>query len=429
MSEPTADSAGVRGRRRCRRRPIDPGSPRPSELLSAFFLAGLVFTALAGVTAVAYSVSGLGWLHWLALHLLFLGGISQLVLGAGQFFTCAFLATDPPPRRMIAAQLLAWNIGTVLVAVGVPTGHVALVYAGAVAVATGLILFALALRWMERRSLQRVPWALRWYRAAAACLALGALIGVLMARGTTWTHGDLLGAHLALNLAGWLGTAIIGTLHTFFPSLTQTQLRYPRLQRPTYFLWLLGVIELAIGAAFTSRGVLATGWTDLLAATALLSLNLVASLRAAPRPLSLPARLLALAQTFLLAGLAIASVATVQAGVYGPFAGSSREVLAVLLLAGWIGLTVTGSLLHLLAILARIRRFAISMPRPQPARDRLTALAAAVAITTLALSETAALGSLRIPATVLTLTVASLLAWRLISLAARAVMPRRAIRS
>lgn len=101
----------------------------------------------------------------------------------------------------------------------------------------------------------------------------------------------------------------------------------------------------------------------------------------------------------------------------------------MLLLAGWIGLTVTGSLLHLLAILARIRRFTISMPRPQPARDRLTALAAAVAITALAFSETAALGSLRIPAAVLTLAVASLLSWRLISLAVRALMPQRAIGS
>jgi len=72
-----------------------------------------------------------------------------------------------------------------------------------------------------------------------------------MARGTPWSHGDLLGAHLAFNLAGWFGTAIIGTLHTSFPSLTETQLRYPRLQRSTYILWLLGVVELAVGAAFT----------------------------------------------------------------------------------------------------------------------------------------------------------------------------------
>jgi hypothetical protein len=107
--------------RRCRRRAIDPGSPRPSELLRASFLAGLLWIAAAAPAGAAYALSGSDSLHWLALHLLFLGGISQLVLGAGQFFGCAFLATDPPPRRLVAAQLATWKAGTVLVAVGVPT--------------------------------------------------------------------------------------------------------------------------------------------------------------------------------------------------------------------------------------------------------------------------------------------------------------------
>ena len=82
--------------RRCRRRAVPPGSPRPSELLRAFFVAGLCFMLAAALAAIAYELSGRDWLHWLALHLLFLGGISQLVLGAGQFFVCAFL---PPTRR------------------------------------------------------------------------------------------------------------------------------------------------------------------------------------------------------------------------------------------------------------------------------------------------------------------------------------------
>jgi len=112
-----------------------------------------------------------------------------------------------------------------------------------------------------------------------------------MGRGTVWSHGDLLGAHLALNLAGWFGAAIIGTLHPFFPSLTETQLRLLRLQAPTYILWLFGVIELAIGA-FSSRAVLVGG--------------------------------------FLLAGLVVALVATIQVGVYAPFVGSPRAALAAL---------------------------------------------------------------------------------------------------
>jgi hypothetical protein len=191
----------------------------------------LLASALA---ALAYVITGRDWLHWLALHLALLGGVSQLVLGAGQFFVCAFLATDPPPRRLIAGQLVAWNAGTLLVAVGVPTASSPLTDTGGALIAVGLVLFAAALRGMQRRSLQRARWAVRWYQACAACLGVGALIGILLARGTPWQAGSMLGAHLALNLVGWLGMAIVGTLHTFFPSLTQTRLRFPVLQGPTF---------------------------------------------------------------------------------------------------------------------------------------------------------------------------------------------------
>lgn len=407
--------------RRCRRRAFARDAPRPSELLAAFFRAGLLFMLAALAAAIAHTISDRDWLQWLTLHLVFLGGISQLVLGAGQFFVCAFLATDPPPRRLIWAQLAAWNVGTLLVAVGVPTATTGLVDGGGALIAAGLLLFAAALRGMERRSLQRAPWALRWYQASATFLGAGALAGVLMTRGTAWPYGSLLGAHLALNLGGWLGTAILGTLHTFFPSLTQTQLRYPRLQRPTYTLWLLGIAGLAGGAAFDRTAALTVGWTCLLLAATLLAANLLASLRTAVRPLALPARLLALAQAFLPAGLLVALVATLNTGVEGPFIGSAQDELAVLLLAGWIGLTVAGSLLHLLAILARIRNFTLPMPQPRPLRDRTLTATAGASVATLALSRAPGLSPLGAPATAVAVAVAGLLAIRVLALALRAV--------
>ncbi len=370
----------------------------------------------AAAAGIANAISGREWLHWLALHLALLGGVSQLVLGAGQFFTCAFLATDPPSRRLTSAQLLIWNCGTALVAVGVPTDSAPLVDAGAVLVGVGLGLFALSLRGMQRRSLQRAPWAVRWYLTCAACLALGALVGALLARGTVWTHGSLLGAHLALNLGGWLGTAIVGTLHTFFPSLTQTRLRFLRLQAPTFWLWLGGVSALASGAAFGSDTIVACGWLALLLSAACLAANLIASLRGAAAPLTLPGRLIALAQCFLAAGLVVAFVATVQSGSASAFAGQARGTLAVLLIAGWVGLTVSGSLLHLLAVLARVRNFARTMPSPRPARDRLLSAGAAAAIGGLALSRGTELDALGRPATLVLLAVAAALSAQVLRL-------------
>jgi hypothetical protein len=286
------------------------------------------------VARVAYAVSGSDWLHWLALHLLSLGRISQLVLGASQFFVCAFLATDPPPRRLVAAQLATWNAGTLFVAVGVPTDTPGFVEAGGTLLAAGLVLFALALRAMKRRSLQRAQSSVRGLprarradrRADGARRVLGAWEPCRTALGAqprrVARHRDHRHATHVLPLPHPDAAAPS-------PSAATTSV-----------LWLFGVIELAIGAAAASMGVLAAGWMDLLAAAALLCVNLVASLRAAAHPLPLPGRLFAVAQVFLATGLAVALIATIDAGVTGPFAAAWSAALAVLLLAGWIGLTV-----------------------------------------------------------------------------------------
>lgn len=404
---------------RCRRRPLEPGQARPSDLLAAFFGAGLAMLAAAGGALIASAVDGAWWWQWLALHLALLGGISQLVLGAGQFFSCAFLATTPPSRQVTAAQLVVWNVGTASVAVGVVAAVGPLVDAGGGLIVLGLLLFASSLRAMQRRSLQRARWAVRWYQASASCLALGALVGVLLAAGVAWRHGSLLGAHLALNLAGWLGTAIVGTLHTFFPSLTGTRLRFERLQGPSFGLWLLGVLATALAAAFAVDPLAVVGWLSLLAAAALLALNLVASLRARSGPLSLPARLVTLAQGFLVAGLGVALVAAILHGAGGPLATSTRPEVAALLLAGWIGLTVAGSLLHLLAVLARVRHVTAGLPPARPVADLATTAVCAAAVAAWTLSEVHGLGSLAPVALAIRLVATLVIAAQILTLAWR----------
>ena len=333
----------------------------------------MVAAAFVGALAIG---SGSFELRWLALHFAFVGGISQLVLGAAQFFACAFLATDPPSRRMVRGQLGVWNCGTVAVAIGVRAGPVALTGVGGALLLVGLSLFALSLRGMRRRSLQRAPWATRWYLAAALFLAVGAALGPLMDEGVAWAHGSLLGAHMVLNLAGWFGTAIVGTLHTFYASLTATRLRHPRLQGPTFAAWTAGVAALALAAAFNSRYGALAGWTLLFAAAALLLVNLAGSLRAAER--HPPAATLILgAQLAMGAAIVVAAALTVDGGATAALLGKDRVVVGGLAVAGWIGLTVVGSLVHLLTLMGRVRR--LPAPTPPPGRERV-ALAAGGAV-------------------------------------------------
>jgi nitrite reductase (NO-forming) len=353
------------------------GSKSPDPL-AGFLLAGIGFLLAAAAAAVVDAVAPWSWGGWVALHLALLGGVSQLVLGASQFFVAAFLATRPPDRRLTAAQLLLWPVGTVAVVVGVPAGVEALALGGAALLLVALALLAAALRGMEGRSLQRAAWAVRWYYAATAFLVVGALLGAELARQATWASGDLLSAHVTLNVLGWLGTAIVGTVHTFFPSLARTRLALPRLQRPTFWAWTGGVAALALGYLTALPPLAAAGLLATSAGALMLLANVLRTARTARSArgaLSLPARLVLAGQLCVGAGLPLAA-SLAPTDPSQPFSGGVRAGLAALLLAGWVGLTVAGSLLHLLSIAPPDRRAAQPWSGwPQPLQHNLPLVA------------------------------------------------------
>lgn len=427
MSGAPAPAPTASGGRRCRPRgiPLAPGQLRPTDVIGAFFLVAVLMGLAGAGVAIANAVDPWPWGRWLALHLVFLGAISQLVLGASQFFAGAFLATDPPPRKLIRGQLLCWNAGTLAVAAGVTEYLDAVTAAGVALLLAALVLYAAGFGAMSRRALNSAPWAARWYLAAAAFLAPGIVAGLAMANGYAWSPGDLLAAHMALNLAGWFGAAIVGTLHTFYPSLTRTQLRHPRLQAPTFAAWTAGVAALALGYGFDLDALSGGGWVLLAVAAALLGANVIGSLRAAQTGLSLPARLVGVAQLFLVAGIAVAAAAAIDLGPAHALTGSTRATVATLLVAGWIGLTVVGSLLHLLALLNRVRDLRRAMPEPHPVRDMAITAIAAAAVAALALGKLIEADAVADAAAALTIAVFAGLGARVLLLAGRAAVRAR----
>lgn len=425
VSPPANPEASPAGDCRRRRRPRFDGGLRPTDVVGAFFVGGIAFLLAAAVAGVVQWLDPWPWGRWLALHLAFVGGVSQLVLGASQFFAGAFLATEPPPRALVRAQALAWNGGAILLAVAVPEGAGAPIWIAVGLLLASLVAWAAAIAAMRRRSLRRSPWATRWYVSAAAFFGLGMLAGSLLAHGTPWSYGDLLGAHMSLNLAGWFGGAIVGTLHTFYPSLTHTQLRRPRLQGVAFVAWTGGVGALAVGYGLALGPVAVGGWLALCLAALALLINVAASLRAAPRPLSLAARLVGVAQPFLLASLLVAAVASIQDGAAGALVGSTRAAVGTLLVAGWIGLTVAGSLLHLLALLLRVRDFSRQMPAARPRLDRLVAALAALGVAAVALSQAVAPGGWGTPAQAVLLIAYAVLGSRVAILAGRVLTRAR----
>jgi hypothetical protein len=112
----------------------------------------------------------------------------------------------------------------------------------------------------------------------------------------------------------------------------------------------------AVLATGLLAGVWPLSWLGVLALEAgavLLALNVVRTIAQPGPPLKLPARLVVVGQASLVTGLTLASVLVpVTAGGY--IGGPGWSAVAIALLAGWVGCTVLGSLLHLTRIVTRV---------------------------------------------------------------------------
>lgn len=84
------------------------------------------------------SAAPFGHGSWLAAYLVLVGGVSQVVLGAGRLALRAPRATP----ALLRAQLVLWNLGSLAVPAGVLADASPLVTVGSVALLWALALFA-----------------------------------------------------------------------------------------------------------------------------------------------------------------------------------------------------------------------------------------------------------------------------------------------
>jgi hypothetical protein len=82
---------------------------------SAFLASSGVLIVAGGAVAAVNSAAPFGHGSWLAAYLVLVGGVSQVVLGAGRL---ALRAPRPTPA-LLRAQLVLWNLGSLAVPAGV----------------------------------------------------------------------------------------------------------------------------------------------------------------------------------------------------------------------------------------------------------------------------------------------------------------------
>jgi len=184
-------------------------------------LPALVWLMAIPVVAVAHP-----WVpepRWLLLHLLLLGAVTHSIVVWSQHFADALLHVPSRPCPPLLATLA---LGALTVMIGTQTARWPLTLVGAAAVAGAVVWHALRLAGQLRRALPaRFAGVVRYYLTAALLLPLGATLGVLLARGLPdpW-HSRLLLAHVAVNLLGWVGLTVAGTVLTLWPTMLRTRL-------------------------------------------------------------------------------------------------------------------------------------------------------------------------------------------------------------
>jgi nitrite reductase (NO-forming) len=183
---------------------------------------------LVGGLAVAVAHPYIPHARWLLVHLLLLGGASTAVLIWSEHFALALLhRADSGNGRNRALRLGAFTAGAATVTTGIVTGRWPVVLAGGLIVAAAAATHALVLVRMTRGALAgRFAFVLRYYVAAASLLPVGAGLGVGLARADLDDdlEARLRLAHEAVNVLGWLGLTVIGTLATLWPTMLRTRL-------------------------------------------------------------------------------------------------------------------------------------------------------------------------------------------------------------
>lgn len=190
--------------------------------------AGTVVAAwLTAVVAVALGHRFLPLSGWLLVHLLGLGAAGNAILIWSRHFTDALLRRAPESRAGEGLRLAVFNAGALGVVAGMVGGWWPVVLLGGVAVAVIALAHAVELIRQLRTALPaRFGVTVRYYIAAATLLALGVGLGVTMADPALPSdlQDRFIVAHAVLNIFGWAGLTVLGTLVTLWPTMLRTRM-------------------------------------------------------------------------------------------------------------------------------------------------------------------------------------------------------------
>lgn len=287
---------------------------------------------------------------WLMVHMVTLGLITNSILVWSQHFTEALLKHKLPDsaRPVQLARIYTLNASMVVLMVGVVFSLYPLTVLGSVGVGATVTWHGVALLQQMRAALPaRFGVTIRYYIAASWLLPVGATFGALLAYdglSASW-HGRLLLAHEAVNLLGFVGITVVGTLMTLWPTMLRTVMVPDAVARSTRTLaGLCAGLGLTVAGALAGLTWLAVAGLLLYAAALALVLALMVRTTTAKKPSDYATFSVAAGMLWLTVGVIFSAylVAT------SPFNALTLRPVTPIFVAGFLAQTLLGAMTYLL---------------------------------------------------------------------------------
>jgi nitrite reductase (NO-forming) len=318
--------------------------------------AGVIVAAflltLAGLGAAG---SALGGTVWLPLHLALAGAAGTAIASVLPFFTAALARVGPAPRALRVGAIGLISGGTLLAGGGMSTGQFGIAAIGGATYLCGLVAVAGAAFLPLRATLGfRLPLVHLAYGVAIAQVGIGVTLATAMLAGWSPVVGawaTLKPAHAWLNVFGFVTVVVAASLVHLAPTVAGTRIQ-PRRSASVALIGLMaGAPLVALGLAASWDGVARVGATVEIVGGAALAFHGAAVQRDRGRWTSDPGwhrfagLSLATAPAWLVVALGIGGGRILSLGATP--AAWSVGLLAVPLVAGWIGQVLIGAWTHL----------------------------------------------------------------------------------
>lgn len=205
-----------------------------------------------GLAAIVAAIRFEHW-SWFVVHFLMLGAVSNALFIWSWHFTCAILrVADRDDRAGEVQRLALLNLGVAGTVIGARAQAPSVIVVSTGFVIAAVTLHAGVLRAAQRRALPSpYEFTVAVYIAACALLVPGLALGatLLLLPHEHHLEPQLVLAHVSLNLLGWVGLPILGTIVTLWPTMLRTRIapNAALLGRRALPLLVTGVLVTAIG--------------------------------------------------------------------------------------------------------------------------------------------------------------------------------------